>query len=91
MSVYGRNHFDNQYRKNIYSRHWRLDKEWFLDRTPEASRYSRILTGTSQMLQNLVLLRERSDTFALDDPLPAITEIRQIAADLSRRLRVTRD
>lgn len=90
LYVDGRNHFSNQYRKNIYSRHWRLDKEWFLDRVPEASRYSRILSGTLQMLMNLVLLRERSDTFALDDPLPAFTEIRQIAVELSRRLRVTR-
>jgi predicted ATP-grasp superfamily ATP-dependent carboligase/protein-tyrosine-phosphatase len=75
------------YRVGLSCRYWSGDIRWQIanlraDRSDPllaTSPLSRVVTET---LVNVCTLRERSDTFSLDDPLPAAAELSQLATDL---------
>lgn len=70
-----------EYTSGIYCRNWSLDAGWWRRalRAPAANGWRPALR---QLGTNVVTLRERSDTFALDDPLPALHETRALMARL---------
>jgi predicted ATP-grasp superfamily ATP-dependent carboligase/protein-tyrosine-phosphatase len=79
MIVEGREEFPSRYRVNLFSRHWSSDMQWFLanlraDRSNPALQ-SKSLWAVLAELGNVVTLRERSDTFKLDDRAPAWLDV----------------
>ena len=81
MLLEGRAEFPSTYRTGIFSRNWSKDLQWFLanlraDRgNPQLQ--SRPLWSVTLEAGNILLLRERSDTLALDDPRPAWADFTQ--------------
>ena len=84
MLVLNRNEFPREYRENLYCRHWISDIDWLRanatadpnDPTLLVKSYSSIASE----LGNILSLRERSDTFQMDDPVPAFHELNQFFA-----------
>jgi protein-tyrosine-phosphatase/predicted ATP-grasp superfamily ATP-dependent carboligase len=86
MTVRGREAFPQEYRVGLYGRNWRLDTGW-LRRNLSADRKDPTLLTLplSKVAAELLhLARERSDTFTIRDPWPALVEIAQIFARLPR-------
>jgi predicted ATP-grasp superfamily ATP-dependent carboligase len=89
--VDGRTSFPQTYRTGIYCRNLSLDLEWQLanlsadhaDRTLATRPLVRVL---GDALFNVLTLRERSDTFTLDDPGPGVAEVLQLARRVGSRL-----
>jgi predicted ATP-grasp superfamily ATP-dependent carboligase len=86
LLVEGRREFRRDYRVGLRCRNWREDLWWLISNL--RSRRSDPSLPTTPLWQvglealtGLVTLRERSDTFALDDPGPAVAELRLIARD----------
>jgi hypothetical protein len=89
--VEGRTSFPHGYRKGLYCRNLSLDLEWQLanlgaDRTDPTLATAPLARVVLETLANLVLLRERSDTFTLDDLRPGFAELRQLGGRLGSRL-----
>jgi protein-tyrosine-phosphatase/predicted ATP-grasp superfamily ATP-dependent carboligase len=95
LLVEGRRDFRRDYRVGLRCRNWRSDRWWLTGNL--RSRWSDPSLPTVPLwkigleaLTGVVTLRERSDTFALDDPGPAVAELRLIAQDtwhsLSKRI-----
>lgn len=92
MMCLGRTEFPSRYRCGLYARNWLIDLFWLranlkADRTDPA-----LMTvpprAIARELLHVVALRERSDTFVLDDPGPALAELGQFARQwLEARLR----
>jgi protein-tyrosine-phosphatase/predicted ATP-grasp superfamily ATP-dependent carboligase len=83
MLVEGRTDFHSSYRVGICCRNWEADAEWMLgnlraDRSDPTLTTRPIADVMAETVKNVVLLRERSDTLALDDPSPAWGELSQI-------------
>jgi protein-tyrosine-phosphatase/predicted ATP-grasp superfamily ATP-dependent carboligase len=81
MLLDGRTEFPRTYRTGMFSRNWSKDMQWFLANL-RADRSNPLLQARplwSVMLEagNILLLRERSDTLALDDPRPAWADLTQ--------------
>lgn len=86
--------FPAGYRVGLYARNWSRDAVWFVqnlradrsDPTLMTVPLPRVLLE----LKHWLMLRERSDTFTLDDPLPGLAEILSLLkkpwARLTRRL-----
>jgi len=95
LLVEGRREFRRDYRVGLRCRSWR-DDLWWLISNLRSRRSDPSLPTTPlwkvglEALTGLVTLKERSDTFALDDPGPAVAELRLIARgtwrSLSRRI-----
>ncbi len=88
MLVNGQTKFPTKHRIGLYCRNWGEDVNW-LQANLEADRSDPTLTTRplvgiiTETLKNVALLRERSDTFVLDDPAPGWHELTII---LSRKL-----
>jgi protein-tyrosine-phosphatase len=83
LLCFGRTDFPQKYRLNVFCRNWVSDAGWFRANLGAVSRQERTARATplsSLMLElrNVVLGRERSDTFVLDDPAPARHEVRAL-------------
>jgi protein-tyrosine-phosphatase len=84
MLVEGRTDFPKGYRVGVCCRNWESDVEWLsanlrADRT-DPTLTTRSLAGVvAEAVKNVTLLRERSDTFAVDDPGPAWHELAELA------------
>jgi protein-tyrosine-phosphatase/predicted ATP-grasp superfamily ATP-dependent carboligase len=81
MLCLGRREFPSRYRHGVYARNWLNDLFW-LRANLRADRTNRALMTLTPReiageLLNVLALRERSDTFVLDDPGPAIAELGQ--------------
>ncbi len=72
------------YRRDIFCRNWSMDAAWFGNelRRGRSGRWPRAL---AHLGINLLTLRERSDSFTLDDPRPALLEARQMLRRLTDR------
>jgi protein-tyrosine-phosphatase/predicted ATP-grasp superfamily ATP-dependent carboligase len=84
MLVLNRTEFPKQYRKYLYCRHWTSDVEW-LRANAAADRADPNLLVTpyhaiASELGIVLTLRERSDTFQIDDLAPAMVELHQFLA-----------
>lgn len=74
--------FLQQYRTGVCCRNWERDKRWFSEIRSTHGNLRFFKTGVleiSQSLGRIATLREHSDTFALDDPKPGLSEIASIA------------
>lgn len=81
MLVEDRTDFPTAYRCGVFSRNWTRDMDWFLanlrsDRS-DASLQSLPLWTVASEMGNLLALREKSDTFKVDDPKPAWADLKQ--------------
>jgi protein-tyrosine-phosphatase/predicted ATP-grasp superfamily ATP-dependent carboligase len=90
--VEGRRDFSRRYRVGLCCRNWRNDLWWLAAnlraRRAKASLHTMPLHQVGlEALGNIITLRERSDTFAWDDPGPALMELKLIARDLGEGLR----
>ncbi len=79
LLVEGRRSFPAGYRVGLYARNWSRDAVWFLQNL-KADRSDPTLMTVSLPrvlgeVKHMLTLRERSDTFTLDDPLPGLAEI----------------
>ena len=79
LLVEGTRDFPPTYRVGLYARNWLKDAAW-LRANAAADASDPCLTTVpawriAAELGNVLLLRERSDTFVLDDPAPALAEI----------------
>jgi len=79
MLVEGHRSFPATYRVGLYARNWSRDAVWFLQNL-KADRSDPTLMTVSLPrvlgeIRHVLTLRERSDTFTLDDPLPGLAEI----------------
>ncbi len=86
MTARGREAFPQEYCVGLYGRNWRLDAGW-LRRNLRADRKDPALLTlplSKVAAESLHLAHERSDTFTLDDPWPALAEVAQIAARVPR-------
>jgi predicted ATP-grasp superfamily ATP-dependent carboligase len=94
LLVEGRRDFPRRYRVGLRCRNWRGDR-WWLTANLHARRTDPSLPTVPlwkvglEALTSVVTLRERSDTFALDDPGPAVAELGLIAQDSWRSLSTT--
>ena len=95
LLVEGRREFRRDYRVGLRCRNWREDLWWLISnlrsrRSDPSLPITPLWQVGLEALTGLVTLRERSDTFALGDPGPAVAELRLIARDtwrsLSRRI-----
>lgn len=81
MLLEGRTEFPRTYRTGMFSRNWSKDMQWFFanlraDRSNPLS-LSRPLWSVMLEVGNILQLKERSDTLALDDPRPVWTDLTQ--------------
>ncbi|MBV9084374.1 MAG: ATP-grasp domain-containing protein [Acidobacteriaceae bacterium] len=98
MMKYGKTEFDGAYRLNLYCRNWRMDLGWLRSNLradkADPTLMSLPLHRVMAEVRNVFLLRERSDTFTLDDPGPAMEELAglfgRLSATVSSRLTVVR-
>ncbi|HKG90698.1 MAG TPA: ATP-grasp domain-containing protein [Gemmatimonadaceae bacterium] len=95
LLVEGRRDFPAGYRVGLYARNWLKDAAWLRANAAASRNDSRLtrvpLWRVAAELVNVLTLRERSDTFVLDDPMPALAEIAAAARRLvGRRARAGR-
>ena len=84
LLVEGRREFCRSYKVGLRSRNWRNDRWWFISNLRSRRSDPSLLTIPLwkiglEAISGVVTLKERSDTFALDDPLPAVAELRFMA------------
>ncbi|MBK8914782.1 MAG: hypothetical protein IPM64_09340 [Phycisphaerales bacterium] len=77
-------------RVGLYCRNWYHDLAWLranirADKTDPTLSTRALWRVLADRVRNQILLRERSDTFAWDDPAPAVSEARQIASLLIKQ------
>jgi protein-tyrosine-phosphatase len=75
------------YRVGLCCRYWSGDIRWQIanlraDRSDPLLATSPLSRVATETLVNVCTLHERSDTFALDDPMPAAAELHRLATDL---------
>lgn len=89
MIVHNRRNFPTEYRTGIYCRNLFMDASWFirnLKTKPGSYNNAKPLTSVILEFSNILLLRERSDTFVLDDLYPALVELKMFCKRLCRAL-----
>ena len=89
LLVEGRRDFPKSYREHVYSRNLSRDVIWLgknltADRTDPNSG-SLPLAAVLGEAMNVLRLREHSDTFAVDDPRPALRELAELTGGLAAR------
>ena len=99
MLCHGRTEFPRDYKEDIYCRNWTMDLGWLVAST-RADMQKGLFKPVSAVTflaeaRNILLLRERSDTFVFDDPAPAWHEFRPLIgramlATVSRALAMRR-
>ncbi len=74
LLVEGRRDFPQTYRAGLYCRNWTRDAGWLAEnlRAPRAARVP--LARVAAEAARVLVGRERSDTFTLDDPRPGLVE-----------------
>jgi protein-tyrosine-phosphatase/predicted ATP-grasp superfamily ATP-dependent carboligase len=87
MLKHGKSEFKTSYRANVYCRNWLMDLGWLrsnirADRT-DPTLMTLPLHRVMAEIWNVLLLRERSDTFTIDDPSPALEEFARLFARVS--------
>jgi protein-tyrosine-phosphatase/predicted ATP-grasp superfamily ATP-dependent carboligase len=96
MLVDGRTDFPGDYRQGLCCRYWTADAHWHAanlraDRQDPTLATRPLPSVIGETLANFATLRERSDTWTLDDPLPGLAEVGRLlgtfARGLGRRLR----
>ncbi len=91
MLCEGKMEFPREYRKNIYCRNWSIDFYWMRANLRADHGNPALMTVPMARVMaevfNVVALRERSDTFVLDDPRPAYHDLMTIVGPKLRRLR----
>lgn len=79
LLVEGRRSFPRQYRVGLYARNWSRDAVWLLQNLQADRSDPTLMTvplaSVALEVRHLLTLRERSDTFTLDDPVPGLMEI----------------
>ena len=79
MLKLGRSEFNSSYRTNLYCRNWFMDLGWLRSNLRSDRTDPTLMTLPAHRILaeiwNVLLLRERSDTFTVDDPKPAMEEI----------------
>jgi len=79
MLVEGRRDFSPGYREGLFARNWRNDVGWawlnFTADRADPGLVPRSLWQVAGEVVNVLTVRERSDTFVLDDPGPAFAEL----------------
>lgn len=88
--VEGRREFSLNYRTNLYCRNVVDELYWFrpnlkADKS-NAALHTVPLPKLLGEISNIVTLRERWDTLTLDDPAPAIQEMRQVGSKLTAKV-----
>ncbi|MDY7092258.1 MAG: ATP-grasp domain-containing protein [Acidobacteriota bacterium] len=83
LLVHGEGPETSDYRRGLYCRNLAGDAKWLLanlraDRS-DPLLATRPLPAVAAEIRHLLLLRERWDTFSLDDPRPAVAEVRYYA------------
>ena len=85
MLVEGRRDYPPGYRDELYARNWIQDASWLVKKFTAGPANPRVPPNPSPPWRqvvaeftNVLKLRERSDTFAWDDPLPAFAELRRM-------------
>ncbi|MDD3642864.1 MAG: ATP-grasp domain-containing protein [Candidatus Krumholzibacteria bacterium] len=91
MLVEGRREFGQGYRTGICCRNLASDIHWNivnLSRDRSDPRMNTLPLGSVLAeARHLLLLRERSDTFVIDDPLPGFAQIASLAGSVMKKLR----
>jgi protein-tyrosine-phosphatase len=85
MLVEGRTQFPQAYRLNLHCRNWSLDLGWqranlTADRSDPTLATRPLARVARDAVLNTLLLRERSDLFTRDDPMPGVAELGSIFA-----------
>lgn len=84
MLTRGKVEFKQNYRTNVYCRNWFMDLAWLRSNLRADKADSTLMTvplhSVIGEVRNLLMFRERSDTFVIDDPKPAIEEITGLIA-----------
>jgi protein-tyrosine-phosphatase/predicted ATP-grasp superfamily ATP-dependent carboligase len=93
LLVRGRTEFPRRYLVGLCCRNWRSDliwlrKNWRADRTDPTLAALPLAHVITETLWNLVTLKERSDTFTLDDPMPGLAELADMVKDAAAPLSV---
>ncbi len=81
LLVHGKRQFPQGYRVGLYCRNLTLDLVWLREYAASVRSLPPFAPGPWQVLgevQNLLRLRERSDTFTRDDPGPGWAELAQV-------------
>lgn len=90
---FGHRDFPKEFRTGLYCRNWTQDIDW-LSTNARSNRRDPLLASLTwptvfKEARNLLLGRERIDTFSLDDPIPFIRELLQLGAAKVNALRRT--
>lgn len=79
LMVGGKNNFNIEYKKGIYCRNWWLDANWFKNNLKADKNNPNLITLSNRQVfkefLNVMLLKEKSDTFVADDPAPGLIEL----------------
>jgi protein-tyrosine-phosphatase/predicted ATP-grasp superfamily ATP-dependent carboligase len=91
LLVNGRTTFPANYRKGLCCRYWRGDLAWqrenlFANRSDPTLATRPLRAVAFETIVSFLTLRERSDTFTLDDPKPGLAELGQMAHHYSQLL-----
>lgn len=90
MLIEGRREFPRGFRTDLYCRNLIADIEWFRDNLSADKQDPTLATRTTGQvlgeLKQILLLRERSDTFCRDDLAPGFQELAIWVGDLWRRV-----
>lgn len=73
------------YQIGVYCRNWEADARWFAENFRAGAR--NCASPIREALVNVARLREHSDTFVWDDPLPGLAELRDLVAWVLASLR----
>ena len=79
--------FPQYYRTGICCRNWERDKNWFSEQRSATGPIQFAKTVASELAAcfgRTIILREHSDTFAWDDPKPALAEIKSITKSIAQ-------
>lgn len=90
--VDGRTNFPQKYRQGLCCRYWSGDYFWQIDnlradRTDPTLMTSPLTRVLAETFVNFCTMRERSDMFSLDDPLPGLAELAQLASSIGRAVK----
>ncbi len=90
MLVEDRREFPQEYKTGIYCRNLASDLHWNLSNAgsnrSDTTLNTLPLRSVISEVKNVVSLRERSDTFVLDDMMPALVQTAQLAGTALKRL-----
>ena len=79
--------FSQNYRAGVCCRNWERDKNWFSEQRSATGLIRFAKTVASELTAcfwRTITLREHSDTFAWDDPMPALAEVSSITKSIGQ-------